>query len=129
MAKEESRELHTLHTVDSLGEVEIDDQVIAMIAGIAATEVDGVAPMAGNITQEMISMLGVKNLSKGAKVEVFDESVSISLALNLKYGYAIPKTSAKVQDKVKTAVENMTGMNVIDVNVRIAGITIDKEQK
>ena len=129
MAKEEGRELHTLHTVDSLGEVDIDDQVIAMIAGIAATEVDGVASMAGNVTQEMISLMGVKNLSKGARVEVFDDSVSISLALNLKYGYAIPRVSAKVQDKVKSSVENMTGMNVIDVNVRIAGIKIEKEPK
>ena len=64
---------------------------VAIIAGLAATEVEGVDSMAGNITNELVGKLGMKNLSKGVKVDVTEEHVSVSLSLNLKYGYSIPK--------------------------------------
>mgnify|MGYP004578018101 CR=1 FL=1 len=107
---------------DNLGEVKIADEVVAIIAGLAATEVEGVSSMAGNITNELVSKLGMKNLSKGIRVEVVDGVVSVDVALNIAYGYAIPDVSMKVQDKVKTAVETMTGLEVSIVNIRIASV-------
>ncbi len=107
---------------DTLGEVRIADEVVAIIAGLAATEVEGVASMAGNITNELVSKLGMKNLSKGVKVEVGEESVVVDVALNIGYGYSIPKVSSKVQEKIKTAIETMTGLGVEGVNVRIASV-------
>lgn len=111
---------------DKLGEVHIADEVVAIIAGLAATEVDGVSSMAGNITNELVSKLGMKNLSKGIKVDVLDSVVNVDVALNIRFGFVIPEVSSKVQEKVKTAVENMTGLEVCGVNVRIAGVDMEK---
>ena len=110
---------------DNLGEVHVADEVVAIIAGLAATEVEGVASMAGNITNELVSKLGMKNLSKGVKVHVGENDVTVNLALNIKYGCEIPKVSATVQDRVKTAIETMTGLEVSEVNIKIAGVNID----
>ena len=107
---------------DNLGEVHVADEVVAIIAGLAATEVEGVASMAGNITNELVSKLGMKNLSKGVKVEVAEKTVSVEVALNISYGYSIPEVSEKVQEKVKAAIETMTGLSVAIVNVRIATV-------
>ena len=82
--------------------------------------------MAGNITNELVSKLGMKNLSKGVKVAVAPGSVTVDLALNLEFGYSIPVVSAKVQDKVKSAIETMTGLNVSEVNIRIASVSMEK---
>lgn len=108
-----------------IGEVRIADEVIAIIAGLAATEVKGVASMAGNVTNELVSKLGMKNLSKGVKVSVTAESVSVDMALNMEYGYSIPKVSRIVQEKVKQAIENMTGLQVLEVNIRIASVKLE----
>lgn len=113
---------------DKLGEVKIADEVVAIIAGLAATEVDGVSSMAGNITNELVSKLGMKNLSKGIRVEVANGIVQVDVALNIAYGYAIPDVSAKVQEKVKTAIENMTGLEVSGVNIRIASVDMGKSK-
>lgn len=110
-----------------LGEVKIADDVIAIIAGLAATEVTGVAKMCGNITNELVSKLGMKNLSKGVRVSVEGNFVNVDLALELDYGVSIPEVSEKVQNRVKTAIENMTGLNVSEVNVRVAGVTLEEE--
>lgn len=107
---------------DQLGEVKIADEVVAIIAGLAATEVDGVSSMAGNITNEIVSRLGMKNLSKGILVEVLDDEVKVDVAINIDYGYSIPEVSSKVQEKVKSTIENMTGLTVAVVNVRIASV-------
>lgn len=111
---------------NNIGTVQIANDVVAIIAGLAATEVDGVASMAGNITKELISKFGIKNLSKGVRVNVSDSVVIVDVALNVDYGYSVPAVSAKVQEKVKSAIENMTGLEVAEVNVRIAGVVIDK---
>lgn len=113
---------------DKLGEVKIADEVVAIIAGLAATEVEGVSSMAGNITNELVSRLGMKNLSKGIRIEVSDNTVKVEVALNIAYGYEIPDVSAKVQEKVQTAIENMTGLEVSSVNVRIAGVDMGKSK-
>lgn len=110
-----------------MGEVRIADEVVAIIAGLAVTEVDGVDSMAGNITNELVGKLGMKNLSKGVKVDVTEEHVSVDLSLNIKYGYNIPDVSERVQDRVKSAIENMTGLTVLDVNIRIAGVNINEQ--
>ncbi len=124
--EDNSRNTHTIQADNNIGEVQIADEVVAIIAGLAATEVEGVASMAGNITNELISKLGMRNLSKGVRVEVLDNNVSVELALNLDYGYSIPMTSETVQERVKTAIENMTGLNVMEVNIRIAGVNMEK---
>ena len=109
-----------------IGEVQIADEVVAIIAGLAATEVDGVDSMAGNITNELVGKLGMKNLSKGVKVAVTAETVSVELSLNMKYGYSIPEVGEKVQDRVKSAIENMTGLSVLEVNIKIAGVSMEE---
>ena len=126
MAKDE-RNAYTIQNDASLGEVKIADGVVAIIAALAATEVDGVASMAGNITNEVIGKLGIKNLSKGVKVDVLEGVVTVSLALNLKYDYSIMEVTKKVQEKVKNAVENMTGLEVADVNIKVAGVEMEKQ--
>ncbi|MBO5458723.1 MAG: Asp23/Gls24 family envelope stress response protein [Lachnospira sp.] len=118
---------YTIHENVNIGEVRVADEVVAIIAGLAATEIDGVESMAGNITNELVSKLGMKNLSKGVKVNVSESSVSVDLALNIKYGYEIPAVSKKVQEKVKSAIETMTGLEVSVVNIKIAGVNIDAE--
>ena len=127
MAELEGRNTHKLYEKEMMGEVRIADEVVAIIAGLAATEVEGVDSMAGNITNELVGKLGMKNLSKGVKVDVTEEHVSVDLSLNIKYGYNIPDVSERVQDRVKTAIENMTGLTVLDVNIRIAGVNINEQ--
>ena len=124
----EKRITYKIQDLGGIGEVQIADEVVAIIAGLAATEVEGVASMAGNITNELISKLGMKNLSKGVKVDVLEGIVTVSLALNLKYNYSIVEVSAKVQEKVKNAIENMTGLEVADVNIKVAGVEMETEE-
>ncbi|HJC49946.1 MAG TPA: Asp23/Gls24 family envelope stress response protein [Candidatus Anaerostipes avistercoris] len=109
------------------GDVKIADDVIAIIAALAATEVSGVARMCGNITNELVSKLGMQKLSKGVRVKIDNDRIIVDLALELEYGVNIPKVSSKVQERVKTAIENMTGLEVGEVNVRIAGVAMDDE--
>ena len=128
MAKDE-RNIYTIQNDASKGEIKIADEVVAIIAALAATEVEGVASMAGNITNELIGKLGMKNLSKGVKVDVLEGIVTVSLALNLKYNYSIVEVSARVQEKVKNAIENMTGLEVADVNIKVAGVEMESQEK
>ena len=127
MAKDE-RNIYTIQNDASKGEIKIADEVVAIIAALAATEVEGVASMAGNITNELIGKLGMKNLSKGVKVDVLEGIVTVSLALNLKYNYSIVEVSARVQEKVKNAIENMTGLEVADVNIKDAGVEMESQE-
>ena len=128
MAETENRNTHKVYEKDKIGEVQIADEVVAIIAGLAATEVDGVDSMAGNIPNELVGKLGMKNLSKGVKVEVTEEHVSVDLSLNIKYGFSIPEVCETVQDKVKSAIENMTGLTVLDVNIKIAGVSMEENR-
>lgn len=125
----ERQDGYSLREAGAFGEVQIADEVIAIISGLAAVEVEGIAKMSGNVSNELISMLGMNNLSKGVKVEVTPESVAIDLALEMKYGYSIPKVSEQVQERVKNAIESMTGLTVERVDVRIVGVAVDKPQK
>lgn len=127
MEKDYDRKSYVLQNDDGKGVVQIADDVVAVIAGLAATEVKGVAAMAGNLTNELMSRAGKKNLSKGVKIVVNGNRVKISLAIMMEYGYNIPGTCSKVQDKVKNAVENMTGLKVTDIDIRIASIEMQKK--
>ena len=111
-----------LKAEENVGVVQIADDVVAMIASLATTEVEGVGALAGNITNELMSKVGVKKLTKGVRVNVVDSNVKVDLAVTMEYGYNIPATCQQVQSKVKSAIENMTGLSCTDVNIRIAGI-------
>lgn len=123
MGKEINNE-YKIQLENNRGEIIVADEVIAVITGLAAMEVEGVASMAGNATRELISKIGIKSLSKGVKVDVLEDVVTVDATLNLKYGYNVKDVSVKVQEKVKVAIENMTGLKVADVNVRVAGIEV-----
>lgn len=112
----------------SFGDVVIADEVLAIIAGIAATEVEGVHSMDGGWSGDFISKLGIKDLARGVKVQVREGEVKVDLSLNMEYGYAIPKVSDLVQDKVSASINNMTGLNVSEVNIRISGV-VNKENE
>jgi len=107
-----------------MGEVRIADSVVANIALLAAKETEGVFDTVGNAANEIMTKVGVKSASRGVRIEIVDEVVSIELALVMQYGYNIPTTCKKVQDKVKNAIENMTGLEVADVKIRISGMNI-----
>ena len=113
MGKETVKNTYVLQEDENIGTVQIADEVVAIIASLAATEVEGVSSMAGNITYELMSQVGVKGLTKGVKVEVFNHQVRAELAVLMEYGYNIPATSQKVQERVKNAIENMTGLTVM----------------
>ena len=104
------------------GSVKVADEVICIIAGLAATEVEGVTAMVGNIPNELISKVGFNRLSKGVIIAIKDEKVKIDLSVCIDYGFEIPAVSSKVQEKVKYAIENMTGLEVTEVNVHIASV-------
>ena len=124
MEKEAVKEM--AYDEERIGSVKIADDVVSMIAGIAAQEVDGVAGLSGYTTRQFMSKVGVKAPGMGVKVEVIGKTVTVDLSIVMEYGYNIPGTSQKVQTKVQAAIESMTGLEVTDVNVRIAGVNIKK---
>ena len=114
---------------EEIGGVKIADEVVAIIAGIAATEVQGVAGMSGGIAGGIAEMLGRKNLSKGVKVEVGEKEAAIDLYIIVEYGSRIPDVAWEIQERVKKSVESMTGLNCVEVNIHIQGVNIEKDHK
>ena len=127
MERELDRNTYVLQE-ENVGAVQIANDVVEMIAALAATEVEGVSAMAGNITHEIMSKVGVKHLSKGVKADIYNKTVTVDVAIVVVFGYNIPAVSQKVQAKVKTAIENMTGLEVTDVNIRIAGVDMQQSK-
>ncbi len=117
------------NTNDDIGNVKIADEVIATIAGIATSEVKGVAGMSGTIAGGIAEILGKKNLSKGVKIEHNGDLVSIDLHLIVAYGVRVPEVSWEIQERVKKAVESMTGLEIEKINIYIEGIFIEKEPR
>lgn len=113
---------------EKYGTVKIANDVVSIIAGLAATEVDGVSGMSGGITRDLTEMLGMKNLSKGVKVEVGEKEAAIDLFIIVEYGMRISEVARNVQENVKTKVETMTGLNVVEVNVNVQGVNIPKDE-
>ncbi|HOP99381.1 MAG TPA: Asp23/Gls24 family envelope stress response protein [Acetivibrio clariflavus] len=110
-----------------IGNIKISEEVVAIIAGVAAMDVPGVAGMSGGIAGGIAEILGRKNLSKGVKVEVGEKEAAIDLYIIVEYGYRIPDVSWDIQEKVKKAVETMTGLNVVEINIHVQGVNIEKE--
>lgn len=128
MEREIDQNTVVLKSDENVGAVQIADDVVAMIASLAATEVSGVNSMAGNITNELMAKVGVKRLTRGVRVRVEDGVVSVDLAVTMDYGFNIPATCQQVQNKVKSAIENMTGLTCSSVNIRIAGVSMKKDK-
>jgi uncharacterized alkaline shock family protein YloU len=103
--------------------VKIADEVVGVIAGIAAAEVEGVASMSGGVVSGLGEMLGKKSFSKGVKVEVGERQAALDLYVVMEYGVRIPDVARLVQENVKRAVESMTGLQVVEVNVHVAGVS------
>lgn len=109
------------------GSIKIANEVVAIIAGLAATEVDGVAGMSGGITGGITEMLGMKNLSKGVKVEVGEKETAVDIFVVVEYGSKISDVANLIQENVRETVENMTGLEVVEVNVHVQGVNIPEE--
>jgi uncharacterized alkaline shock family protein YloU len=110
------------------GSIKIANEVVSIIAGLAATEVKGVAGMSGGIVDGFAELLKKKNLTKGVKVEVGEKQAAVDLFIIIEYGARIPDTAYTVQDNVKRAIESMTGLDVVEVNVHIQGVEFKPEE-
>jgi len=111
----------------SLGELKIANEVVGIIAGLAATEVEGVAGMSGGLAGGIAEMLGRKNLSKGVKVEVGEHEAAVDLYIIVNYGVSIPEVASNIQKNVKQAIEGMTGLDVVEVNVHVLGVNFPQQ--
>lgn len=112
---------------NQFGTIRIADEVVSTIAGLAATEVEGVAAMSGGWGTDLVEKLGKKNFGKGIKVEVDDDETKIDIFIVVEFGYPIPQVAEGVQKEVKLAVETMTGLTVSAVNVHIAAVSTKKQ--
>ncbi|MDI6870024.1 MAG: Asp23/Gls24 family envelope stress response protein [Bacillota bacterium] len=112
-----------------MGTIRIANEVVGIIAGLAATEVEGVAGMSGGLAGGIAELLGRKNLSKGVKVEVGEKEAAADLFIITEYGVQIPEVATKVQENVKRAIESMTGLSVVEVNVHVQGVHFPQEEK
>lgn len=112
-----------------MGNIQIAPEVIEVIAGLAAIEVEGVAGMSGGFASGMAELLGRKNLSKGVKVEVGQKEAAIDVSIIIDYGHRIPEVAGDIQRNVKNAIETMTGLDVIEVNVHIHGVHFKMPEK
>ena len=117
------------HKSEDIGNIKIADEVVATVAGIATSEVAGVAGMSGTIAGGIAEILGKKNLGKGVKIEHNGDVISIDLHLIVVYGARVPEVAWEIQEKVKKAVESMTGLEVEKVNIFIEGVYIEKEPR
>lgn len=112
------------------GTVNIADEVIAVIAGMAASEVDGVVGMVGKLQGELVELLGMKNLGKGIKVRVNEnDEISLDLAVIIAFDVNVQEVTAKIQQKVKNTVESMTGLSVATVNIKVSGVEARAKDK
>lgn len=114
---------------NSLGSIRIADEVVSIIAGLAATEVEGIAGMSGGIAGGIAEMLGRKNFAKGVKVEVGEKEAAVDLYIIVKYGVRIPDVALAAQENVKQAIENMTGLSVVEVNIHVQGVGFPEDEE
>ena len=124
-----NQEVVETEVVEEKNGIRIADDVVAVIAGIAASDVPGVAGMSGGLVGGISEILGRKNLSKGVKVQVGEKDTSIDINIIVEYGARIPDVSWEIQNRVKKAVETMTGLNVTGVNIYVQGVNIEKDFK
>jgi len=112
---------------DELGNIHISEEVLAAIAAAATLEVEGVHALSANLGSDLAELLGKKNLAKGIQIEMEEEMVKVDLSILMAYGHTIPEVGKAVQDGVKNAIESMTGLDVAEVNVSVAGISFEKK--
>lgn len=110
------------------GIIRISDDVVATIAGLAALETPGIAAMSGGISEGLAKKLSGKNVQKGVSVEVGQLEAAIDLRIIVKYGIPIQEVCRQLQENVREAVENMTGLHVIEVNVKVEGVAFKEEE-
>ncbi len=108
------------------GKIIFADDVIATIAALAAADVQGVASMSGGVVEGLTEMLGRKNLTKGVKVEVGTEEAAVDISVNVRYGFAIQEVCQNLQNAIKNAIETMTGLRVVEVNVFVQSVVFEK---
>ena len=113
---------------NSLGSIRIADEVVSIIAGLAATEVDGIAGMSGGIAGGIAEMLGRRNFAKGVKVEVGEKEAAVDLYIIVKDGVRIPDVALAAQENVKQAIETMTGLSVVEVNIHVQGVGFPEDE-
>ncbi|OCL26957.1 alkaline-shock protein [Orenia metallireducens] len=114
---------------NGVGSIKIANEVVGIIAGLAATEVEGVAGMSGGIAGGIADILRKNNLSKGVRVEVGETEAAVDLYTIMKYGVKIPEVSREIQENVKRSIESMTGLDVVEVNVHVQGISFEDEEE
>lgn len=114
---------------ENKGAIKIANEVVAIISGMAATEVEGVAGMSGGFAGDIAEMLGRNNLSKGVEVEVGEEEAAIDLYIIVDYGSKIPDVAYRIQENVNEAIESMTGLNVVEVNIHVQGVHFIEEEE
>ncbi|MDD3853980.1 MAG: Asp23/Gls24 family envelope stress response protein [Syntrophomonadaceae bacterium] len=109
-----------------MGTITIADEVVSTVAGLAAIDVEGVASMSGGWGTDLVEKLGRKNFTKGIRVELSNDDTKIDIFLIVEFGYSIPEVADNVQKEVKLAVETMTGLNVIEVNVHVVSVQLKR---
>lgn len=114
---------------DASGTIKISEEVVRIIAGLAATEIEGVAGMSGGIVGGIAEKLGRKNMTKGVKAEVGETEAAIDLSIIVEYGARIQDIAHQIQNKVKNTVESMTGLTVSGVNVNVQGVSFGLDPK
>ena len=127
MLDKKERIERTEHT--DVGSIRIADEVVGVIAGLAATEVPGIAGMSAGLVGGIAEMLGKKNLSKGVKVEVGEREAAVDLYVIVEYGVRIPDVALRVQENVKRGIESMTGLDVVEVNIHVQGVGFSSDGK
>lgn len=125
----DKRNIYTIYDDHDTGSVVISDNVMCIIAGLAALEVDGIASMRGNIGLSQITRSEMNKISKCVKIIEEDGKIRVQLVLNIRYGYNLPDVTRKVQERVKDVLENMTGIEVESVNISISDVQIEKQAR
>jgi uncharacterized alkaline shock family protein YloU len=111
-----------------LGKVEIAPEVIEVIAGIAASEVEGVSQMRGNFATGVVERLGKKNHGKGVKVELTEDGIKVDVYCIMKFGVSIPAVAQKIQDNIRQALLNMTALETQEINIHVVGIQFENQK-
>ncbi|MDQ0224954.1 Asp23/Gls24 family envelope stress response protein [Metabacillus niabensis] len=125
--KETNNVLEMNQDYNGLGKVEIAPEVIEVIAGIAASEIEGVASMRGNFAAGVAERLGKKNHGKGVKVDLSEEGIIIDVYCVMIFGVSIPSVAQKIQDNIRQALLNMTALEVNEVNIHVVGVQFESK--
>ncbi|MDK2866153.1 MAG: hypothetical protein PWP51_2234 [Clostridiales bacterium] len=104
------------------GKVNIADDVIGVITTIAASEIKGIKALSGTFQDDVLEMIGKKNFNKGIEVEMIEQQVTVNISIIVDYGFKVQEIAKQVQESVKLAIESMTGLEVVAVNVSVEGI-------